>query len=189
MRLARSSSAALPWRFWERRPLRRSIRQHSRQPRRRDADGFRPRERFGPAGDEPDLRRLHWAQSWNVLQEYGGVDPIPGVKKNSILLNYVLSVGSDGYEVAFSGGEISPNFGGGGTNAPYVANALYPGGAPLTLPARLASSSRRTISTDVGTPTLSSSMSARLPWPPWVQEGSRARTRCQAFKRRRPTPS
>ena len=66
-----------------------------------------------------------------MLQEFGGVDPIPGVKKNSILLNYVLSVGSDGYEVAFSGGEISPNFGGGGTNAPYVANALYPGGAPL----------------------------------------------------------
>jgi hypothetical protein len=69
---------------------------------------------------------------WNVLQASGGVNPIPGVKKNSILLNYVLSVGSDGYEVAFSGGEISPNFGGGDTNAPYVAYAAYPGGAPLT---------------------------------------------------------
>jgi hypothetical protein len=68
---------------------------------------------------------------WNILQASGGVASIPGVKKNSILLNYVLSVGSDGYEVAFSGGEISPNFGGGDANAPYVAYALYPGGAPL----------------------------------------------------------
>jgi len=69
---------------------------------------------------------------WNVLQASGGVNPIPGVKKNSILLNYVLSIGSDGYEVAFSGGSISPNFGGSDSNAPYVAYALYPSGAPLT---------------------------------------------------------
>jgi hypothetical protein len=33
--------------------------------------------------------------------------------------------------VAFSGGEISPNFGGNDMNAPHVAYALYPGGAPL----------------------------------------------------------
>ena len=72
---------------------------------------------------------------WSVLQASGGVNPIPGVPKNSILLNYVVAIGSDGYEVAYSGGQISPNFANNtarpGANPPYVAYALYPGGAPL----------------------------------------------------------
>ena len=35
---------------------------------------------------------------WTLLQSAGGVKPIPGVKKNSSLLNYVVAVGSDGYQ-------------------------------------------------------------------------------------------
>ena len=54
---------------------------------------------------------------WTLLQSAGGVKPIPGVKKNSSLLNYVVAVGSDGYQAVFSGGEINPMFGG-STKAP-----------------------------------------------------------------------
>jgi hypothetical protein len=53
---------------------------------------------------------------WSLLNSAGGVTPIPGVK-NSILLNYVVAVGSDGYEAVFSGGEINPKFGGWTTNS------------------------------------------------------------------------
>jgi hypothetical protein len=68
---------------------------------------------------------------WNLLQTAGGIDPIPGVK-NSVLRNYVVAVGSDGYASVFSGGEITPNFGGSLT-APtdMVAYQLSPSGEPL----------------------------------------------------------
>ena len=47
---------------------------------------------------------------WTLLGSAGGIKPVPGVK-NSSLLNYVVAVGSDGYEAVFSGGEINPMFG------------------------------------------------------------------------------
>jgi DMSO/TMAO reductase YedYZ molybdopterin-dependent catalytic subunit len=50
---------------------------------------------------------------WTVLNSPsagGGITPIPGVK-NSTLDNYVVAVGSDGYEAVFSGGELNPKFG------------------------------------------------------------------------------
>jgi DMSO/TMAO reductase YedYZ molybdopterin-dependent catalytic subunit len=47
---------------------------------------------------------------WTLLNSAGGITPIPGVK-NSTLRNYVVAVGSDGYEAVFSGGEINPKFG------------------------------------------------------------------------------
>jgi hypothetical protein len=48
---------------------------------------------------------------WTLLGSAGGIVPVLGVK-NSSLLNYVVAVGSDGYEAVFSGGEINPIFGG-----------------------------------------------------------------------------
>ena len=62
-----------------------------------------------------------------------GIKPIPGVK-NSSLLNYVVAVGSDGYEAVFSGGELNPMFGGSSSAPDLVAYSdrggqLGPGGA------------------------------------------------------------
>jgi hypothetical protein len=67
---------------------------------------------------------------WTLLNSAGGIVPIPGVKKNSSLLNYVLAVGSDGYEAVFSGGEINPMFGGSATKPDMVA--YKDTGGPLT---------------------------------------------------------
>jgi hypothetical protein len=59
----------------------------------------------------------------------GGFTPAPGVK-NSFLRNYIVAVGSDGYQAVFAGGEFSPKFG----NRPYMAayadqtGQLGPGG-------------------------------------------------------------
>ncbi len=47
---------------------------------------------------------------WTLLNAAGGIRPIPGVK-NSTLRNYVVAVGSDGYQAVFSGGKINPKFG------------------------------------------------------------------------------
>jgi hypothetical protein len=47
---------------------------------------------------------------WTLLNSAGGITPIPGVK-NSTLRNYVVAVGSDGYQTVYSSGEINPNFG------------------------------------------------------------------------------
>lgn len=47
---------------------------------------------------------------WTLLNAAGGIRPVAGVK-NSFLRNYVVAVGSDGYESVFSAGELSPNFG------------------------------------------------------------------------------
>jgi hypothetical protein len=60
----------------------------------------------------------------------GGFTPAPGVK-NPTLRNYVVAVGSDGYQAVFAGGEIDPKFG----NRPYMAaysdtmGHLGPGGS------------------------------------------------------------
>jgi hypothetical protein len=66
---------------------------------------------------------------WTLLGSAGGISPTPGVK-NSSLLNYVVAVGSDGYEVVFSGGEINPMFGGKSLTPDMVAYADTSG--PLT---------------------------------------------------------
>jgi hypothetical protein len=51
-----------------------------------------------------------------LVDAAGCFTPAPGVK-NSVLRNYVVAVGSDGYQALFAGGEISPKFG----NRPYMA--------------------------------------------------------------------
>jgi hypothetical protein len=66
---------------------------------------------------------------WTLLNSAGGITPIPGVK-NSSLLNYVVAVGSDGYEAVFAGGEINPMFGGKSLAPDMVAYADTSG--PLT---------------------------------------------------------
>jgi hypothetical protein len=66
---------------------------------------------------------------WTLLGSAGGIVPVPGVK-NSSLLNYVVAVGSDGYEAVFSGGEINPMFGGNSSKPDMVAYADASG--PLT---------------------------------------------------------
>jgi hypothetical protein len=66
---------------------------------------------------------------WTFLNAAGGVTPVPGVK-NSSLLNYVVAVGSDGYEAVFSGGELNPMFGG-SSAAPDMVGYADTGG-PLT---------------------------------------------------------
>jgi hypothetical protein len=66
---------------------------------------------------------------WTLLNSAGGITPMPGVK-NSSLLNYVVAVGSDGYEAVFSGGEINPMFGGNSSKPDMVAYADTSG--PLT---------------------------------------------------------
>ena len=47
---------------------------------------------------------------WTLLNAAGGFTPAPGVK-NSTLRNYIVAVGSDGYQAVISGGEINPRFG------------------------------------------------------------------------------
>ena len=66
---------------------------------------------------------------WTLINSAGGFTPSPA--KNSTLRNYVVAVGSDGYQAVFAGGEINPKFG----NRPYMAaysdtgGQLGPGGA------------------------------------------------------------
>ena len=47
---------------------------------------------------------------WTVLNQ-AGLKPVAGAK-NSSLRDVVVATGSDGYKVAFSGGELNPRFGG-----------------------------------------------------------------------------
>jgi hypothetical protein len=70
---------------------------------------------------------------WSLLtlpSAGGGLLPIPGAPKNPSLRNYVVAVGSDGYEALFAVGEINPKFG----NRPYMVaygdtgGQLGPGG-------------------------------------------------------------
>ena len=61
-----------------------------------------------------------WTAVWTLLDQ-AGIKPIPGVKKNGTLLNYVVAVGSDGYQAVFSGGKINPAFGGNSVNPDMVA--------------------------------------------------------------------
>lgn len=63
------------------------------------------------AGGTPVTDTFTGTGVWTLLNSAGGITPVPGVK-NSSLLNYVVAVGSDGYEAVFSGGELNPMFGG-----------------------------------------------------------------------------
>ena len=72
------------------------------------------------AGGSPVMDTYTGTALWTLLGSAGGIPPIPGVK-NSSLLNYVVAVGSDGYEAVFSGGEINPMFGGKSTRPDMVA--------------------------------------------------------------------
>ena len=72
------------------------------------------------AGGSPVMDAYTGTALWTLLGNAGGMVPIPGVK-NSSLLNYVVAVGSDGYEAVFSGGEINPMFGGSSTRPDAVA--------------------------------------------------------------------
>ena len=47
-----------------------------------------------------------------------GIKPDPTQTKNSIIAEYVLATGSDGYRVVYSGGELDPGFGGSNTLGP-----------------------------------------------------------------------
>ena len=79
----------------------------------------------------------------SLVNVAGGFTPAPGVK-NSSLRNYVVAVGSDGYQAVFAGGEFNPTFG----NRPYMAaysdtlGQLGPGGpqgfARMVVPGDLA---------------------------------------------------
>ncbi len=60
---------------------------------------------------------------WTLMNAAGGPVPVPGAK-NSSLRNYVVAVGSDGYQVVFSGGELNPRFG----NQPVAAAYADTGG-------------------------------------------------------------
>jgi hypothetical protein len=81
------------------------------------------------AGGTPVTNTFTGTGLWTLLGSAGGIAPIPGVK-NSSLLNYVLAVGSDGYEAVFSGGELNPMFGGNSLKPNMVAYADTSG--PLT---------------------------------------------------------
>ncbi|HEV7479703.1 MAG TPA: hypothetical protein VGO05_05395, partial [Roseiarcus sp.] len=63
------------------------------------------------AGGSPVMDTYTGTALWTLLGNAGGIVSVPGIK-NSSLLNYVVAVGSDGYEAVFSGGEINPMFGG-----------------------------------------------------------------------------
>jgi hypothetical protein len=72
------------------------------------------------AGGIPVMDTYTGTALWTLLGNAGGIASVPGVK-NSSLLNYVVTVGSDGYEAVFSGGEINPMFGGSSTRPDMVA--------------------------------------------------------------------
>jgi hypothetical protein len=72
------------------------------------------------AGGSPVMDTYTGTALWTLLGNAGGIVPVPGVK-NSSLLNYVVAVGSGGYEAVFSGGEINPMFGGSSTRPDMVA--------------------------------------------------------------------
>jgi hypothetical protein len=75
------------------------------------------------AGGSPVTDTYTGTNLWTLLNSAGGFTPAPGVK-NSTLRNYVVAVGSDGYQAAFAGGEINPSFG----NRPYMAAYADTGG-------------------------------------------------------------
>ena len=60
---------------------------------------------------------------WTLLNAAGGITPVPS-EKNSVLRNYIVAVGSDGYEAVFAAGEIDPKFG----NRPYTVAYSDTGG-------------------------------------------------------------
>jgi len=76
------------------------------------------------AGGTPVTDTYTGTNLWTLLNAAGGLLPIPGAPKNPSLRNYVVAVGSDGYEAVFAGGEINPSFG----NRPYMVAYSDTGG-------------------------------------------------------------
>lgn len=67
---------------------------------------------------------------WSLLNSPAvGLKPDPSVAKNDVLGKVVVATGSDGYRVVYSGGELSPSFGG-SKNVDMIATADANG--PLT---------------------------------------------------------
>ncbi len=66
---------------------------------------------------------------WTLLNAAGGTPPVLG-EKNSVLRNYIVAVGSDGYEAVFAAGEIDPKFGNRSYTVAYsdTGGQLGPGG-------------------------------------------------------------
>lgn len=80
------------------------------------------------SGSGPQTHTYVGASLWGVLGS-SGIVVNPGVK-NDILNKVVLATGTDGYQVVFSGGELSPDFG----NRPdLVAYSELVGGVPTSL--------------------------------------------------------
>jgi hypothetical protein len=81
------------------------------------------------AGGSPVTDTYTGTKLQTLIDAAGGFTPAPGVK-NSVLRNYVVAIGSDGYQAVFAGGEFNPQFG----NRPYMAayadhlGQLGPGG-------------------------------------------------------------
>ena len=61
-------------------------------------------------GHGPVSARFTGPSLWSVISS-AGLTAVPGAK-NSDLRNVVVAMGSDGYAVAYSGGELDPRFGG-----------------------------------------------------------------------------
>jgi hypothetical protein len=74
------------------------------------------------AGGTPITDTFTGTGVWTLLNSAGGITAAPGVK-NSSLLNYVVAIGSDGYEAVFSGGELNPMFGGSSAAPDMIAYA------------------------------------------------------------------
>jgi protein involved in polysaccharide export with SLBB domain len=75
------------------------------------------------AGGTPVTDTYTGTNLQTLVNAAGGFTPQPGVK-NSTLRNYIVAVGSDGYQAVFAAGEFNPNFG----NRPYMAAYADTGG-------------------------------------------------------------
>jgi hypothetical protein len=75
------------------------------------------------AGGAPVTDTYTGTKLQTLVDTAGGFTPAPGVK-NSFLRNYVVAVGSDGYQAVFAAGEFNPKFG----NRPYMAAYADTGG-------------------------------------------------------------
>lgn len=75
------------------------------------------------AGGTPVTDTYTGTNLQTLVDAAGGFTPMPGVK-NSVLRNYIVAVGSDGYQAVFAGGEFNPRFG----DRPYMAAYADTGG-------------------------------------------------------------
>jgi uncharacterized protein with beta-barrel porin domain len=74
------------------------------------------------SGGTPVTGSFTGVQFWTLLNTVAGIKTNSTIK-NDILRQVVLVTGSDGYQAAFSGGELNPSFGGSATSPDLVAYA------------------------------------------------------------------